>query len=159
MEKTQTQGFDVSAQLREMYQLQPIAVNFKGKPREVHFFHRGTSEAFLATLRGASENDSLKRRKRREVCLLAIVLADLHGSSPFFKGLRRFIWRKRLSHTSYSDMEAVQLLTAAKERIQHKKHIEALLAILFAQMQVILAAKNISNEQLRELIMNNRKEN
>ena len=148
MTQTVQQDFDVSAELRALCQLQPIAVSFKGKQREVHIFTRGTADAFLATLRGASENDSLKRRKSREINLLSIVLADLHGSSPYFKRMRRWLWRMRLSHTHYSDVEAVQLLTAAKERILTRQHMEALLTILCAQVQVLLQKKNISTEQL-----------
>ena len=82
------QVLDIDKQVHELTALQPISVTFKGKPREVHYFHRGTAEAFSDALKGISENESMKRRKQREVRLLAIVMADLHGSSPYFMRLK-----------------------------------------------------------------------
>ena len=128
----------------ELNGLRPIVVTFKGKPREVHFFHRGTSELFLTTLKGVSGSESMKRHKQREICLLSIVLADLNGSGRYLKRLKRWIWRKRLEHSTYSDVEAVRLLNAAKERIQDGKRIEALCAILLAQIQTIIVANKMS---------------
>lgn len=133
------QVLDIDKQVHELTALQPISVTFKGKPREVHYFHRGTAEAFSDALKGTSENESMKRRKQREVRLLAIVLADLHGSSPYFKRLKRWIWRKRLTHSRYSDVEAVALLDAAAERIQNGKQLDALMAIVTAQTVAIIA--------------------
>ncbi len=152
------QLFDVAEPLRELNALQPISVTFKGKPREVHFFHRGTAEAFTDALRGTSENESMKRRKQREVRLLAIVLADLNGSFPHFMNLKRWIWRKRLTRSSYNDVEAVALLEAARERIQNGKQLDALAAILLAQMQAIIASMSASREQLAEVENELRKE-
>ena len=130
-----TQDFDVTEQIMELSALQSISVTFKGKPREVHFFHRGTAEAFSDALRGISENESMKHRKQREVRLLAIVLADLHGSSRHCKRMKRWLWRNRLALSRYSDVEAVALLEAARERIQEGKKMEALIEILNAQIQ------------------------
>lgn len=154
----QKQLFDITEPLRELNALQPISVTFKGKPREVHFFHRGTAEAFSDALRGTSENESMKRRKQREVRLLAIVLADLNGSFPHFMNLKRWIWRKRLTRSSYNDVEAVALLEAARERIQNGKQLDALAAILLAQMQAIIASMSASREQLAEVENELRKE-
>ena len=154
----QKQLFDITEPLRELNALQPISVTFKGKPREVHFFHRGTAEAFSDALRGTSENESMKRRKQREVRLLAIVLADLNGSFPHFMELKRWIWRKRLTRSSYNDVEAVALLEAARERIQNGKQLDALAAILLAQMQAIIASMSASREQLAEVENELRKE-
>lgn len=133
------QVLDIDKQVHELTALLPISVTFKGKPREVHYFHRGTAEAFSDALKGTSENESMKRRKQREVRLLAIVLADLHGSGPYFKRLKRWIWRKRLAHSRYSDVEAVALLDAAAERIQNGKQLDALMAIVTAQTVAIIA--------------------
>ncbi len=133
------QVLDIDKQVHELTALQPISVTFKGKPREVHYFHRGTAEAFSDALKGTSENESMKRRKQREVRLLAIVMADLHGSSPYFMRLKRWIWRKRLTHSRYSDVEAVALLDAAAERIQNGKQLDALMAIVTAQTVAIIA--------------------
>lgn len=154
----QKQLFDVAEPLRELNALQPISVTFKGKPREVHFFHRGTAEAFTDALRGTSENESMKRRKQREVRLLAIVLADLNGSFPHFMRLKRWIWRKRLTRSRYNEVEAVALLEAARERIQNGKQLDALAAILLAQMQAIIASMSASREQLAEVENEFRKE-
>ena len=154
----QKQLFDVAEPLRELNALQPISVTFKGKPREVHFFHRGTAEAFTDALRGTSENESMKRRKQREVRLLAIVLADLNGSFPHFMRLKRWIWRKRLTRSRYNEVEAVALLEAARERIQNGKQLDALNAILLAQMQAIIASMSASREQLAEVENELRKE-
>ena len=136
------QVLDIDKQVHELTALQPISVTFKGKPREVHYFHRGTAEAFSDALKGTSENESMKRRKQREVRLLAIVLADLHGSGPYFKRLKRWIWRKRLTHSRYSDVEAVALLDAAAERIQNGKQLDALITIVMAQGAAIIASMN-----------------
>ena len=136
------QVLDIDKQVHELTALQPISVTFKGKPREVHYFHRGTAEAFSDALKGISENESMKRRKQREVRLLAIVLSDLHGSSPYFKCLKRWIWRKRLTHTRYSDVEAVALLEAATERMQNGKQLDALITIVMAQAVAIIASMN-----------------
>lgn len=138
----QTQVLDIDKQVHELTALQPISVTFKGKTREVHFFHHGTAEAFSDALKGTSENESMKRRKQREVRLLAIVLADLHGSGPYFKRLKRWIWRKRLAHSKYSDVEAVALLDAAAERIQNGKQLYALTQIIMAQGVAIIASMN-----------------
>lgn len=143
--------FDVAEPLKELGALQPISVTFNGKPREVHFFHRGTAEAFSDALRGTSENESMKRRKQREVRLLAIVLADLNGCLPHFMRLKRWIWRKRLEHSRYSDVEAVALLDAARERIQNGKQLDALCAILMAQMTALIASMKMNREQLAEV--------
>ncbi len=140
----QKQLLNVTEQLNELQTLQPISVTFKGKPREVHFFHRGTAEAFSETIKGVFENESMKRRKQREVSLLAIVLADLHGSSPYFKRLKRWIWRMRLNHSRYSGVEAVALLVAAKERIQDGRRLAALSAITLAQMQALVAGMSVN---------------
>ena len=136
------QVLDIDKQLHELTALQPISVTFKGKPREVHYFHRGTAEAFSDALKGTSENESMKRRKQREVRLLAIVMADLHGSSPYFMRLKRWLWRKRLAHSRYSDVEAVALLEAATERIQNGKQLVALITIVMAQGAAIIASMN-----------------
>ena len=136
------QVLDIDKQVHELTALQPICVTFKEKPREVHFFHRGTAEAFSDALKGTSESESMKRRKQREVRLLAIVLADLHGSSPYFKRLKRWIWRKRLTHSRYSDVEAVALLEAATTRIQNGKQLDALITIVMAQALAIIAGMN-----------------
>lgn len=148
--KENQQIFDVTEPLGKLNALQPISVTFQGKPREVHFFHRGTAEAFTDALKGTSKNDSMKRHKQREVRLLAIVLADLHGSSKHFMRLKRWIWRKRLARSIYNEVEAVALLEAARERIQNGKQLDALAAILLAQMQAIIASTSTSREQLTE---------
>lgn len=134
------QVLDIDKQVHELTALKPISVTFKGKPREVHFFHRGTAEAFSDALKGISENESMKRRKQREVRLLAIVMADLHGSSPYFMRLKRWLWRKRLAHSRYSDVEAVALLEAATERIQNGKQLDALITIVMAQAVSIITS-------------------
>lgn len=134
------QVLDIDKQVHELTALQPISVTFKGKPREVHYFHRGTAEAFSDALKGISENESMKRRKQREVRLLAIVMADLHGSSPYFMRLKRWLWRKRLAHSRYSDVEAVALLEAATERIQNGKQLVALITIVMAQAVSIITS-------------------
>ena len=136
------QVLDIDKHVHELTALQPISVTFKGKPREVHYFHRGTAEAFSDALKGISENESMKRRKQREVRLLAIVMADLHGSSPYFMRLKRWLWRKRLAHSRYSDVEAVALLEAATERIQNGKQLVALITIVMAQCAAIIASMN-----------------
>ena len=136
------QVLDIDKQVHELTALQPISVTFKGKPREVHYFHRSTAEAFSDALKGTSENESMKRRKQREVRLLAIVMADLHGSSPYFMRLKRWLWRKRLAHSRYSDVEAVALLEAATERIQNGKQLVALITIVMAQGAAIIASMN-----------------
>ena len=136
------QVLDIDKQVHELTALQPISVTFKGKPREVHYFHRGTAEAFSDALKGTSENESMKRRKQREVRLLAIVMADLHGSSPYFMRLKRWLWRKRLAHSRYSDVEAVALLETATERIQNGKQLVALITIVMAQGAAIIASMN-----------------
>ena len=136
------QVLDIDKQVHELTALQPISVTFKGKPREVHYFHRGTAEAFSDALKGISENESMKRRKQREVRLLAIVLADLHGSNPYFMRLKRWLWRNRLAHSRYSDVEAVALLEAATERIQNGKQLVALITIVMAQGAAIIASMN-----------------
>lgn len=138
----QNQVLDIDKQVHELTALHPIPVTFKGKTREVHYFHRGTAEAFSDALKGTSENESMKRRKQREVRLLAIVLADLHGSGPYFKRLKRWIWRKRLAHSRYSDVEAVALLEAATTRIQNGKQLYALTQIIMAQGVAIIASMN-----------------
>ena len=137
------QVLDIDKQVHELTALQPISVTFKGKPREVHFFHRGTAEAFSDALKGTSESESMKRRKQREVRLLAIVLADLHGNSPHFMRLKRWIWRKRLAHSRYSDVEAIALLDAAAERIQNGKHLDALMEIVTAQIVADIASNHV----------------
>ena len=139
------QVLDIDKQVHELTALQPISVTFKGKPREVHYFHRGTAEAFSDALKGTSENESMKRRKQREVRLLAIVMADLHGSSPYFKRLKRWIWRKRLAHSRYSDVEAVALLEAATTRIQNGKQLDALITIVMAQAVSIITSIKASS--------------
>lgn len=45
------QVLDIDKQVHELTALKPISVTFKGKPREVHFFHRGTAEAFSGAQR------------------------------------------------------------------------------------------------------------
>ena len=149
--------FDITGQLRGLVSLQPISVGFLRKPRKVHFFHRDTAAAFLDALRGTSENDSMKRRRQREVRLLAIVLADLYGSSPHFRRLRRWFWRVRLEHTRYSDVEAVALLDASRERIHDGMQIDALNAILLVQIQAIVASMGVRREDLVE-VLNEKKE-
>lgn len=156
-EQKQSVGFDVTEPLNGLTTLQPISVIFKGKPREVHFFHRGTAEAFSDTLKGISENDSMKRHKQREVRLLAIVLADLYGSSPYFKQLKRWFWRKRLVYSRYNDVEAVALLEAAKERIQNGKQMDILGSILLAQMKLFFLSMRENREQLLEALINQQK--
>jgi hypothetical protein len=133
---------DITERVKELDALRPISVTFMGKTREVHFFHRGTAEAFFDALKGTSENESMKRHKQREVRLLAIVLADLHGSGPYFKRLKRWIWRIRLAHSRYSDVEAVALLEAAAGRIQNGKQLDALIAIVESQCAAIIAIMN-----------------
>lgn len=152
------QLYDVAEPLEELNALQPISVKFYGKPREVHFFHRGTAEAFSDALKGTSEKESMKRRKQREVRLLAIVLADLHGSSKHFMRLKRWIWRKRLERARYNEVEAVALLEAARERILNGKQLDALAAILLAQMQATIASMSANREQLTEKEKELRKE-
>lgn len=154
----QKTGLNIDEQLGVLLALQPIAVTFRGKPREVHFFHRGTAEAFSDALRGTSENESMKRRKQREVRLLAIVLADLNGSFPHFMRLKRWIWRKRLTRSRYNDVEAVALLEAATERIQNGKQLDALGAIILAQMQALVLSMSASREQIAEFENKLRKE-
>ena len=146
----QEKVINVTESINELCALQPISVTFKGKPREVHFFHRGTAKAFSDALRGTSKSESMKRRKQREVRLLAIVLSDLYGSSPYFKRLRRWLWRKRLKHSIYNDVEAVALLEAATERIQNGKQMDALAAIIIAQMQATLVAMKVGRKQIME---------
>ena len=138
-------------QLEELRNLQPQPITFKGKARLVHFFCKGTAERFNGVLETASENDTMKDRHRREVLLLSLVLADLHGSSHFFRNLRRWIWKKRLEYTGYNEVEAMQLLEAAVQHIQLGKAIELHIALALAQMQAVFEAKNSLNDSLREL--------
>ena len=137
-------------QLEELRALQPQPITFKGKVRKVHFFSRETAERFNGVLETASESDTMKDRHRREVCLLAIVLADLHGSFPYFHGLRRWIWEKRLTHSRYNEVEAMQLLEAAVQRIQQGKVLELHIALTAAQMQATIEAMNSERDTLRE---------
>ena len=131
---------NISQLIKELSALRPIAVHFLGKPREVHFFHRGTAEAFADELKGATDNESLKRRKLREVRLLSLVLADLHGSSRHFVKCKRWIWRQRLKLAHYNDIEAIALLEAASERMQHGKQLEALADITVEHIQAELSS-------------------
>ena len=82
---------------------------------------------------------------------MAIVLADLHGSFPYFHGLRRWIWEKRLTHSRYNEVEAMQLLEAAVQRIQQGKVLELHIALALAKMQAVFDAKDGINDTLREL--------
>ena len=150
--------FNINQHLVKLGALQPLPITFNGKVRLVHYFHRGTAEAFTDALRGKSENESMKRRKQREVCLLAIVLADLNGSFPHFMRLKRWIWRKRLEHSRYSDVEAVALLDAAVERIQNGKQLDALCAIIMAQMQTLIASMSANRKQIEDFENEKRKE-
>lgn len=138
-------------QLEELKALQPQPITFKGKVRLVHFFSKGTAERFNGVLETASENDTMKDRHRREVLLLSLVLADLHGSSQYFKNLRRWIWKKRLEYTGYNEVEAMQLLEAAVQHIQQVKIIELHIALIVAQMQATIEAMNGQRDTLQEL--------
>ena len=144
-------------QLEELRVLQPQPITFKGKVRLVHFFSKGTVEKFNGVLETASENDTMKDRHRREVLLLSLVLADLHGSSQYFKNLRRWIWKKRLEYTGYNEVEAIQLLEAAVQHIQQGKVIELHIALILAQIQAEIEAINGNNDNLRELSSINKK--
>ena len=138
-------------QLEELRNLQPQPITFKGKARLVHFFSKGTADRFNGVLETASENDTMKDRHHREVLLLSLVLADLHGSSHFFRNLRRWIWKKRLEYTGYNEVEAMQLLEAAVQHIQLGKAIELHIALALEQMQAVFEAKDSLNDSLREL--------
>ena len=138
-------------QLEELKALQPQPITFKGKVRLVHFFSKGTAERINGVLETASENDTMKDRHRREVLLLSLVPADLHGSSQYFKNLRRWIWKKRLEYTGYNEVEAMQLLEAAVQHIQLGKAIELHIALALEQMQAVFEAKDSLNDSLREL--------
>ena len=133
---------NVDDQLKELFALQPIVVTFRGKQRQVHFFHYGTAERFSEALKGTSGSESQRRRKQREVRLLSIVLSDLYGSSPYFLGLRRWFWKLRLSHSTYSDIEAMKLLEAASSRIQNGKVMDALATIMLTQIQGFIDSMN-----------------
>ena len=126
--------------IADLGKLQPLAITFKEKVRMVHFFHSGTAERFNRVLEGASESDTMKDRHRREVKLLAIVLADLHGSFPHFITLRRKMWELRLSFGKYSDVEALQLLNAAVDRIQHGNVSKMVAGLIASQMEAVIEA-------------------
>lgn len=146
---TKQEQFDIAEQLRELMDIKPVSVKFMGKPREVYFFHRGTAELFSYTIKGVLENESMKRRKQREIKLLAIVLANLYGSSRYFKRLKRWLWRKRLAHSKYNELEAMALLATAKNFIQYSKQMEAMSTILLVEMiKDAVATGSVSREQL-----------
>lgn len=137
--------------LEELRALQPQPITFKGKVRLVHFFNRGTAERFNGVLETASESDTMKDRHRREVRLLSIVLADLHGNSPHLRSLRRWLWEKRLTYSKYDKVEAIQLLDAAVQRIQQGKVIELSIALTAAQLQAIIEATSAQLDSLNVL--------
>lgn len=124
----------IENQLAELKTLQPLAVTFKGKVRLVHFFHEETAESFNGVLETASESDTMKGRHKREVRLLAIVLADLYRSPLLFRKVRRWLWEKRLSFGKYDEVEALQLLDAAVTRIQQGKLLEMHTALILSQI-------------------------
>lgn len=126
--------------IADLGKLQPLAITFKDKVRMVHFFHSGTAERFNRVLEGASESDTMKDRHRREVQLLAIVLADLHGSFPFFITLRRKMWELRLSFGKYSEVEALQLLNAAVDRMQYGNVSKMVAGLIASQMKAFIEA-------------------
>ena len=134
-------------QIAEVSALKPLAITFNGKVRLVHFFHTGTAESFNGVLETASESDTMKDRHRREVRLLAIVLADLHGTR-LFRRLRRWLWEKRLSFGRYDELEALQLLDAAVTRIQQGKFLEMYAELIISQIQATIEAMN---RQLKKL--------
>ena len=122
-------------QLEELITLQPQPIPFKGKVRLVHFFHKETAENFNRELETVSESDTMKERHKREVRLLAIVLADLHRSPLLFRKVRRWLLEKRLSFGKYDEVEALQLLDAAVTRIQQGKLLEMHTALILSQIQ------------------------
>lgn len=124
-------------QLEELRALQPQPITFKGKVRLVHFFSMGTAERFNRVLETASESDTIKDRHLREVRLLAIVLADLHGSRSYLRSLKRWIWEKRLSYSRYDEAEAMQLLEAAVQRFQQWKVFELHFALIKKELEAI----------------------
>lgn len=124
----------IENQIAELKALQPLAVTFKGKVRLVHFFDEETAESFNGVLETASESDTMKKRHKREVRLLAIVLADLYRSPLLFRKVRRWLWEKRLSFGKYDEVEALQLLDAAVTRIQQGKLLEMHTALILSQI-------------------------
>ena len=130
----------IKNQIAELKALQPLAVTFKGKMRLVHFFDEETAESFNGVLETASESDTMKERHKREVRLLAIVLADLYRSPLLFRKVRRWFWEKRLSFGKYDEVEALQLLDTAVTRIQQGKRLEAYIALLVAEIETTLNA-------------------
>lgn len=136
-------------QIAELGTLEPLAVTFKGKVRMVHFFHEGTAESFNSMLASASEYDTMKDRHRREVRLLAIVLADLHGMRVFRK-VRRWLWEKRLSFGKYDEVEALQLLDAAVTRIQQGKYFELYASLIVAQIQAMIEAMSRQQDEANQ---------
>lgn len=139
---------DLLERVEELRALQPQPITFKGKARLVHFFHEGTADRFDRVLETASENDTMKDRHSREVRLLAIVLADLHGSSPLFRKVRSWLWEIRLSHSRYNEIEAMMLLDAAVQRMHQQKMIALYLAIIMANTQASIDA---AQSQLKEI--------
>ena len=117
----------------------------------VHFFSKETAESFTGELETASDSDTMKDRHRREVRLLAIVLANLHGSSPLFRNVRRWIWEKRLNHSKYNEVEAMQLLGAAVMRIHQGKMIDLYLAIVMADVQATIEATERTLDEIEQL--------
>lgn len=142
-------------QIAELTNLQPLAVIFLGKERVIDHFHRGTAERFNRVLETATEGQSMKTRHKQQTKMLAIVLSDLQGSSKLFRGLRRWLWEKRLSLTSYNEVEALKLIEAAVLRIQNYKLLELHTTLLLAQ---IMANIEYANKQTNGILNEIRKE-
>ena len=136
---------DFEKQMQEICNQEPLTVTFKGKERKIHFFQSDTVARYEAELEKASESDTIKDRHLREVRLLAIVLADLHGSRPYLRSLKRWIWEKRLSYSRYDEVEAMQLLEAAVQRFQQWKVFELHFALIKKELEAI--------EELRKEIL------
>ncbi len=149
---------DFEKQMQEICNQEPITVTFKGKERKIHFFQSDTVARYEAELEKASESDTMKERHQRQVNLLAIVLSDLYRSQPLFRGLRRWKWKVKLSHGTYNEVEALQLLEAATIRIQHSKLLEIYRNILAAQVLAVISQANGQNDQLEKLL-NEKREN
>ena len=153
-----TQKTDLEQQIHDICNQGPLTVIFMEKERKIHFFQNDTVARYEAELEKASESDTMKERHQRQVNLLTIVLSDLHRSQPLFRGLRRRIWKVRLSHGTYNEVEALQLLEAATIRIQYSKLLEIYRNILAAQVLTAINQANGQNDQLEKLL-NEKQEN
>ena len=128
----------IGTQIADIKKLQPLVVTFKGKERVINHFQYDTVERFNKVLESASGGQKMGERHKLQTQMLAIILSDVQGSSRVFRGLRQWLWEKKLSHTSYNEVEALRLIETAVLRIQQHKVLEMHTALILAQMQALI---------------------